>query len=156
MNTSTSTVSPPLPEKIALLVHEARWLLVMVCGIYLAIVLWGFNPADPGWSHAVTVDRVINPGGRIGAWLADLLLYLLGLSAWWLAALPFFLLAWGYHRVSRLFDGDRRSLFISTIGFGVLLLASSGLEAMRFWSVKLALPLAPGGVVGYEVGLVVS
>ena len=152
MNTSTSTTSPPLPEKIALLVHEARWLLVAVCGIYLAIILWGFNPADPGWSHAATVERVMNPGGRIGAWLADLILYLFGLSAWWLAALPFFLLAWGYHRVSRLFDGDRRSLFISLIGFSVLLLASAGMEAMRFWSAKLALPLAPGGMLGFEVG----
>lgn len=146
--------SPPLPEKIALLVHEARWLLVVVCGVYLAIILWGFNPADPGWSHAVTVDRLINPGGRIGAWLADLLLYLFGLSAWWLVALPFFLLAWGYHRFSRLFDGSRRSLslFISTAGFSLLLLSSSGMEAMRFWSAKLVLPLTPGGMLGFEVG----
>ncbi|AJP48988.1 cell division protein FtsK [Rugosibacter aromaticivorans] len=152
MNTSISTTSPPLPEKIALLVQEARWLLVGVCGVYLAIILWGFNPADPGWSHAATVDRVINPGGRMGAWLSDLMLYLFGLSAWWFAALPFFLLAWGYHRLSRLFDGDRRSLFISLIGFSVLLLASAGMEAMRFWSAKLALPLAPGGMLGFEVG----
>jgi S-DNA-T family DNA segregation ATPase FtsK/SpoIIIE len=144
--------STPLPEKIALLVHEARWLLVGLVGIYLGLVLWGFDRADPGWSHSVTVERIANPGGRFGAWLSDLLLYLFGLSAWWWVALPFFLLAWGYHRLNRLFGGDRRSLLIALAGFAVLLLASCGLEAMRFWSLKLALPLAPGGMLGSEVG----
>jgi len=149
---ATESVSTPLPEKIALLVHEARWLLVGLAGLYLGLVLWGFDRADPGWSHAATVERIANPGGRFGAWLADLLLYLFGLSAWWWVALPFFLLVWGYHRLSHLFGGDRRSLLIALAGFVVLLLASCGLEAMRFWSMKLALPLAPGGMLGIEVG----
>ena len=144
--------SVPLPEKIALRVHEARWLLLGVCGAYLALVLWGFNVADPGWSHAATVERILNPGGRFGAWLADVLLYLFGFSAWWWVALPFFLLAWGYHRLSRLFGGDRRPLVFALSGFSILLLASSGLEAMRFWSSKPALPLTPGGMLGHEVG----
>ncbi|MBI5862795.1 MAG: DNA translocase FtsK 4TM domain-containing protein [Rhodocyclales bacterium] len=149
---NTSSAATPLPEKIALRVHEARWLLLGVCGVYLALVLWGFNAADPGWSHASTVERILNPGGRFGAWLADVLLYLFGFSAWWWVALPFFLLAWGYHRLSRLFGGDRRPLALALSGFSVLLLASSGLEAMRFWSIKAVLPLTPGGMLGYEVG----
>ena len=142
----------PLPEKIALLVHEARWLLVGLAGLYLGLVLWGFDRNDPGWSHAAIVERIANPGGRFGAWLSDLLLYLFGFSAWWWVALLFVLLAWGYHRLSRLFGGDRRHLLIALAGFVVLLLASCGLEAMRFWSIKLALPLAPGGMLGFEVG----
>ncbi len=149
---ASESVSTPLPEKIAVLVHEARWLLVGLVGLYLGLVLWGFDRADPGWSHAATVERIANPGGRFGAWLGDLLLYLFGLSAWWWVALPFFLLAWGYHRLTRLFGGDRRSLLIALAGFVVLLLASCGLEAMRFWSLKFALPLAPGGMLGSEVG----
>jgi S-DNA-T family DNA segregation ATPase FtsK/SpoIIIE len=115
-------------------------------------VLWGFERTDPGWSHAATVERIANPGGRFGAWLSDLLLYLFGLSAWWWVALPFFLLAWGYHRLSHLFGGDRRPLLIALAGFALLLLASCGLEAMRFWSLKIALPMLPGGMLGVEVG----
>jgi S-DNA-T family DNA segregation ATPase FtsK/SpoIIIE len=149
---ASESASTPLPEKIALLVHEARWLLVGLVGLYLGLILWGFERTDPGWSHAATVERIANPGGRFGAWLSDLLLYLFGLSAWWWVALPFFLLAWGYHRLSHLFGGDRRSLLIALAGFILLLLASCGLEAMRFWSLKLALPLAPGGMLGTEVG----
>ena len=153
---TSESASTPLPEKIALLVHEARWLLVGLAGLYLGLVLWGFDRLDPGWSHAAAVDRIANPGGRFGAWSSDLLLYLFGLSAWWWVALPFFLLAWGYHRLSHLFGGDRRSLLIALSGFLVLLLASCGLEAMRFWSMKAALPLAPGGMLGYEVGRLIT
>ena len=142
----------PLPEKIALLTHEARWLLVAAAGLYLALVLWGFNLADPGWSHASAVSQVANPGGRAGAWLADLLLYLFGYSAWLWVALSFSLLFWGYHRLSHLFGGDRRPLLVSLAGFAVLLLSTAGVEAMRFWSMQANLPLAPGGLIGVEVG----
>ncbi|MBN8475900.1 DNA translocase FtsK [Sulfuritalea sp.] len=148
--------SHPLPEKIALLVDEARWLLVGLSGLYLTIILGGFDRGDPGWSHAAIVERIANPGGRFGAWLSDLLLYLFGLSAWWWVALPLFLVAWGYHRLSHLFGGDRRSILIALAGFVLLLVASSGLEAMRFWSLQVALPLAPGGMLGHEVGRLVT
>ncbi|MFH1873123.1 MAG: DNA translocase FtsK 4TM domain-containing protein [Pseudomonadota bacterium] len=153
---TSESASAPLPEKIALLVHEARWLLVGLIGLYLGLVLWGFDKADPGWSHAAVVDRIVNPGGRFGAWLSDLLLYLFGLSAWWWVALPFFMLAWGYHRLSRLLGGDRRPLLIALSGFLMLLLASCGLEAMRFWSLALSLPLGPGGMLGFEVGRLIT
>ena len=144
----------PLPEKIAALVHEVRWLVVAGVGVYLAMILWGYNAADPGWSHVVHVDRIANPGGRFGAWLADLLFYLFGLSAWWWAGLMFFLVGWGYRRVNAMFGGDRRPLVIALGGFVVLLGASCGIEAMRFWSLKASLPLAPGGMIGYEVARV--
>ena len=153
---SAPDVSLPLPEKIALLVHEARWMLVAAAGVYLALILWGFDISDPGWSHAVTADRIANPGGRAGAWLADVLLYLFGLTAWLWVALSVTMLAWGYHRLSHLFGGDRRPLMVSLAGFSVLLLALCGIEAMRFWSMKTALPMAPGGLVGVEVGYYVT
>ena len=114
----------PLPERIVALINEVRWLALGAVGVYLALILWGFDPADPGWSHAVAAERIANPGGRFGAWLADLLLYLFGLSAWWWVGLVFFLVAWGYRRLNVIFGGDRRPLTIAVAGFGMLLLAS--------------------------------
>ena len=148
----TSPPAEPLPEKIAAVVHEARWLVVGAAGLYLALVLWGYFPADPGWSHAAQVERIANPGGRFGAWLADLLLYVFGFSAWWLVVFLLYLVAWGYHRFEGLLKGDRRPLAIATAGFAVVLLASAGIEAMRFWSLKASLPLSPGGMLGIEIG----
>ncbi|HTY99538.1 MAG TPA: DNA translocase FtsK 4TM domain-containing protein, partial [Rhodocyclaceae bacterium] len=146
----------PLPEKIAALLHEARWLAVAATALFLGLILWGYNGADPGWSHAAHADGIANPGGRFGAWLADLLLYLLGLSAWWLVLFLAFLVVWGYHRMEALLGRDRRPFFIALTGFLVVLTASAGVEHLRFWSLKTALPLAPGGIVGAEVGHLVE
>ncbi len=151
---TTTAPGTPLPEKIAAIVHEARWLAVAVAAAYLALILWGFDKADPGWSHTAMVERILNPGGRAGAWLADLLLYVFGLSAWWWVTLLVFLVAWGYSRLGALFGGDRRPLTIALAGFALLLLASCGIEAMRFWSLQLALPYTPGGLLGFEISRV--
>ena len=62
----------PLPERIAALVHEARWLVIAALGLYLALILIGFDKADPGWSQAADVDTIANPGGRFPARLMNL------------------------------------------------------------------------------------
>ncbi len=153
---SKGSAAQPLPERIAALVHEARWLAVAAVGLYLALILWGYDKADPGWSRSAEVAAIANPGGRFGAWLADLLLYLFGLSAWWWVVLLFLLVATGYRRVNHLFGDDRRPLFLALAGFAVLLMASCGLETLRFWSLATPLPLAPGGMLGHEVGRLVA
>ncbi|GIK26755.1 MAG: DNA translocase FtsK [Betaproteobacteria bacterium] len=146
------TASQPLPEKIVALLQEARWLVLGVVALYIGLILFGYSKADPGWSHAAQVERIANPGGRIGAWVADLLLYLFGVSAWWWVLFLLFLVIWGYRRLEGLFHADRRPFFIALTGFIVLLASSSGLESLRFHSTKKPLPGDPGGMLGVEVG----
>mgnify|MGYP000199136133 CR=1 FL=1 len=69
------------------------WLLLGVLACYMAMVLFGYSKADPGWSHAVQVERVSNPGGRFGAWLADTSYFGFGYSVWWAVLAAVF--AWG-------------------------------------------------------------
>ncbi|MDR2000750.1 MAG: DNA translocase FtsK 4TM domain-containing protein, partial [Zoogloeaceae bacterium] len=145
------TGSVPLPEKIAALLHEVRWLIVVGFGLYLFMILFSYSKADPGWSQTAHGVEIANRGGRFGAWLSDLMLLIFGLSAWWWVALLFFLAAWGYQRLNALF-GDRRPLFVALIGFLLLLVSSSAIEAMRFWSSQIALPFKPGGILGLELG----
>ena len=130
-------------------------MLLGVLALYLAMVLFGYSKGDPGWSHAVQVEHVSNPGGRFGAWLSDLLLYLFGLSAWWWVIFLGFGLAIGFRRLQQSFGADHRSFLVVVIGFLIVLLASSGLEAMRFYSMRATLPLEPGGVIGLELGSLV-
>ncbi|MBW7903032.1 MAG: DNA translocase FtsK 4TM domain-containing protein [Rhodocyclaceae bacterium] len=156
MTTKTVTRRPeapsPLPEKIALVLQESRWLALVVVAGFLSLSLFGYHPEDPGWSRAVYGELLHNPAGRSGAWVADLLLYVFGVSAWWWVMLCAAVVWWGYRRLDGLRAGDRRPLAIALAGFLVLLVASSGLEALRFHSLQTPLPLAPGGMVGYEVG----
>ena len=71
----------PLPPKIASLLRESWWLAMVALALYLALILFTFNRADPGWSHGAGVDKIINSGGRVGAWVADLLLFVFGATA---------------------------------------------------------------------------
>ena len=56
----------------------------------------------------------------------------------------------GFHKLNAPHDGDHRPLTIALAGFVLLLVASAALEALRFHSLKAGLPLAPGGMLGYE------
>ncbi|MBI3525553.1 MAG: DNA translocase FtsK 4TM domain-containing protein [Betaproteobacteria bacterium] len=142
------------------MLQEARWLALAGAAAYLGLILGGFDPADPGWSHAAPVDRIANPGGRFGAWLADLLLYLFGISAWWWVMFLLFAVIWGYRRLDGFgfLPGDRRPFLVAVSGFVLLLIGSCGIEAMRFYSWQVALPQTPGGkpgpggMLGYEIG----
>ena len=147
----TSRAPSPLPEKIAVLLEESRWLILIVVASFLALSLWGYNPDDPGWSHAVYTTTLHNPSGRGGAWLADLMLYVFGLSAWWWIVLLLVFVWWGYRRLDGQRPADRRPLYIALGGFLVLIVASSGLETLRFYSLKAPLPIGPGGMIGIEL-----
>ena len=144
--------SSPLPEKIAIVLQESRWLALVALAIYIGLALGGYQRSDPGWSHAIPNAVLQNPAGRSGAWLADLLLYVFGLSAWWWVILLVMLVWAGYRRLDGLRVGDRRSVLIALAGFVVVLAASCALEALRFYSHKAQLPLAPGGMLGMELG----
>ncbi len=141
------TGSNPLPPRAVKLLRESAGLALLGVALYLALILYGYDRADPGWSHSGETSAAGNPGGLAGAWLADVLLYLFGASAWWVVLFFVFLVSWIYHRI----DGgifDRRPLFLSVAGFIVLLTASSGLEALRFYTLNITLPQTPGGVLG--------
>ena len=139
----SANASGPLPEKIAVVLQESRWLALIAFCAFLTLSLWGYQRSDPGWSHSLQGATLQNPAGRGGAWLADLLLYVFGLSAWWWVIFLLAFVWWGYRRLDGLRGADRRPLYIAVVGFALLIAASCGLEALRFYSLKAQLPLAP-------------
>jgi S-DNA-T family DNA segregation ATPase FtsK/SpoIIIE len=136
----------PLPARLAGLVREAKWLLLGALALYLLLVFATYHRGDPGWSHSGSEAAARNAGGALGAWLADILLYLFGLSAYWLVALCAFAVVWGYRRL------DARSVGLVMGGFALLLLSSASVEALRLHSLAVELPLAPGGLIGEVTG----
>jgi S-DNA-T family DNA segregation ATPase FtsK/SpoIIIE len=138
----------PLPAKLAGLLREARWLVLVAAAVYLLLIFATFNPADPSWSHSATAAATRNAGGVVGAWLSGLLLYLFGVSAYWWVALLAYIVIWGYRRLDGRGLIDPRPLGLSLAGFTVLITASAALERLRLHSLPAELPLAPGGVVG--------
>ena len=149
---------PPLPERVLGLLRESRWLLLVAVALYLVLILFGFDRADPSWSHSASGAITHNPGGVIGAYLADLMLYIFGFSAWWWVTLML-QRVWAGYRSMHLQAGslfEHRALWVSLLGFFVLLFSSSALEALRLYTWKVSLPLAPGGMSGAVLGGLLS
>ena len=77
--------------------RESALILLTAISLYLTLSLASYNPTDPGYSHTGHMDSVINRGGVVGAWLADVFLFLFGYMAylfplmgglWGMVALP--------------------------------------------------------------------
>src|ERR1041385_8756518 len=111
MGVAEKTAAPP-PAKLAGLVREAKWLVVVALALYLLLVFSTFHRADPGWSHSASGAAVHNAGGLVGAVVADFLLYLFGVSAYWWVVLCLYLVVSGYRGLDgrRLVDRRRRAL----------------------------------------------
>ena len=146
-----------MPRRLARLLLEARWIAMAVAFLYFVMILLSYNKADPGWSHANTVSTISNLGGKAGAWLADLLLFIFGFSAWWWGAL-FLRAVWrGWRKLTDKSptpaEPEHQDEFIVRwIGFGLMFAGSVGLEYLRMWSWDVELPRAPGGVLGQMLG----
>jgi DNA segregation ATPase FtsK/SpoIIIE, S-DNA-T family len=157
---SRNTASPaPLPNRLVRLLSEARWLALAVTMVYLILILSTYSKDDPAWTHANQVLMLNNWGGRVGAWVADLMLFIFGFSAWWWCVLLLRSVWVGYRRLSQKFllkqepePEHRHEGLIRGAGFLLLFVGSVGLEYMRMYTLPAELPRAPGGVIGELVG----
>lgn len=131
------------------LVKEAWWLGLFVLGMYLALILFSYHRHDPSWSHSASDSaQIYNLGGSVGAWLADILLYLLGFSAWWVVFFAFYAIWLVYLRLEVVAADKRPIIWLNVLGFVMLLVASAMLEAGHLISLPVQLPLAAGGMLG--------
>ena len=150
---------PVTPSRSSRLITEAWWFVLIAVTIYFFLIFLTFNKADPGWSHANQVASISNLGGRIGAWISDLLFFTFGLSAWWLILWMVRAIWTGYRRISRLLllqeepePSWLRDRILKNAGFIILLVSSTGVEYLRMYNTTARLPGIPGGVIGEIVG----
>jgi len=80
---STKDVAPPDPRRQRLL-RDIAMILIAPLLLYLLVCLATYSPDDPGWSTAAggVTAPLSNAGGPVGAWIADVLLYLTGYVAY--------------------------------------------------------------------------
>ncbi len=70
--------SDELGNQLSRNIREVSLIALAALSIYLFIALLSYHPDDPGWSHAISVDMIRNSAGKVGAWIADVVLYLFG------------------------------------------------------------------------------
>ncbi len=127
-------------------------LILLAMAAYLLASLATYSPADPGWSHRGGPVEIANAGGIVGAWFADVFLYLFGYLAYLFAIMV------GYSGWL-VFQGRTQSggidLHVLAVRWGGFLLTVSGgcgLTSLHFKVAEGVLPLDAGGILGDVVG----
>jgi S-DNA-T family DNA segregation ATPase FtsK/SpoIIIE len=119
--------------------------------IYVLIALASYDLHDGGWSHSSSGDAVRNAAGAVGAWIADLCFYLLGLVAY---ALPLAAAYQGYRIYCGLAGQAPQSLLWQRLRYGAIVLtvlAAAALVQMLWPHPRLALPGDSGGILGFAL-----
>jgi S-DNA-T family DNA segregation ATPase FtsK/SpoIIIE len=133
--------------------RDIALILVAPFLFYLLASLVTFSPADPGWSHSGSITAPLhNVGGRVGAWLADVLLYLTGYVAF---LLPVVLggVAWiALFGMDSDGDGDADlGPALRLVGIVGFLVSASGLLYLRVGGAA-DFSAGSGGILGQLVG----
>jgi S-DNA-T family DNA segregation ATPase FtsK/SpoIIIE len=139
--------TPPIFGKP--IVREAWWLGLVLLGLYIAVILYTYHREDPSWSHMADEGAVVlNAGGPLGAWLADVLLSVFGFSAWWWAIFAFYGMWLVYLKLDVVSASKKPFLPLNFFGFILLLVASASIEAGHIVALPASLPLEAGGMLG--------
>ena len=126
-----------------------KQLIFSICGIILFVFLFlsllSFDAADSAWSHVDSDTQINNVGGRLGAWVADILHAFFGYGSWVLV------LVLAYELVRLWWTHVKLVWALRICAYALLMLFVSGLLAYigalnESWSAA-----SLGGAIGYEL-----
>ncbi|HEY5614332.1 MAG TPA: DNA translocase FtsK 4TM domain-containing protein [Lysobacter sp.] len=144
--------APASPRRQRLM-RDIALILIAPLLLYLLASLVTFSPQDPGWSHSGSITAPLNNvGGRVGAWLADVLLYLCGYVAF-LLPLVLGLIAWiALFGMDADGDGDADlGPALRLVGIVGFLVSATGLLQLRLGTAP-DFSAGSGGILGQLVG----
>ncbi|WP_300271961.1 DNA translocase FtsK 4TM domain-containing protein [Halomonas sp.] len=128
--------------------REGVAIVLLAACVFLLLALFSYAGSDPGWSRSGPETQVANWMGPVGAWLADVLYSLFGVSAlWWPGMLGF--AAWRLLRARQVsLTWDATLLAVRGGGLILLLLGTTTLGALHFYRPEGPLPYSTGGILG--------
>jgi len=135
------------------LVRDIAMIVIAPFLLYLLVTLFTYSPEDPAWSHSGSVTAPLhNAGGLVGAYLADILLYLCGYVAFVLP-LIFGAVAWiALFGMDTDGDGDADlGPALRLVGIVGFLIAATGLLHLKIGAM-VGLTAGSGGILGQLVG----
>jgi S-DNA-T family DNA segregation ATPase FtsK/SpoIIIE len=132
--------------------REGTLFVLSALAAYLLLSLMSYHAQDPGWSHRGPTHVIHNYGGVVGAWFADVFLYLFGYLAY-LFPLMVAYSGWLVFRGRTPTGGiDMHVLAVRWAGFLLTVASGCGLATLHFHIEPGTLPLDAGGVFGNLVG----
>lgn len=100
--------------------------------MFISISLFTFSPVDPSWSQQQWVAEIQNAGGKVGAWIADILFYGFGLLAYFIPVV-IATFAWIFLWKPKFsLDIDFLNLGLRIIGFIFTVFSTTALASLNF------------------------
>ncbi|MFN3766777.1 MAG: DNA translocase FtsK [Ectopseudomonas guguanensis] len=138
-------------QKLQYRLKEGALIALGAMCLYVLMALLTYNVADPAWDNSVQVERIINAGGSIGAWLSSALFGALGYFAY---IFPLLLAAktWQVFRTRNQPWHWNGWLFSwHSIGLVFLILSGAALGDIHF-SAAAGMQGSGGGMLGASLG----
>ena len=127
-------------------------LLHYAVAAFLLIALLTYHNQDPGWSNLSTHTSILNAGGKLGAWLADFLLYMFGYLAYFFPPMLAYA-AWFIFREAReRLELDYYLIGLKVIGLVLIVIGGTGLANLYLADVHYHIPFEAGGIIGNLLG----
>jgi S-DNA-T family DNA segregation ATPase FtsK/SpoIIIE len=147
------TLSPFISKRL----REGAFILLIALGLFIFVSFITYHPSDSAWSHMNNNQHTVNLGGKFGAFLADVFLYLFGYIAY---VLPLAIVysGWLLARAAPVVDEDDEEtnskplVWIRVIGLVLILLAGCGLVSLHLKPAPDFLPYSAGGILGDVIG----
>jgi DNA segregation ATPase FtsK/SpoIIIE, S-DNA-T family len=145
-------VGEPMSSQVLQRIKESLLIALGGVALFLLIALWSHHPSDPSWSHTGLGEAVQNRGGIVGAWIADISLYLFGGFAYLFPIMIGFA-GWTLFRERAQTDTwDYLHISVRAVGFILTLGMGCGLMWVRAGAVTRELPHQAGGILGDVIG----
>ncbi len=144
----------PITDHVMKNIREVSIFALFIAALYLLIALFTYHPDDPGFSRSTTTSEIHNSAGTIGAWVADVLLYLFGYFGY---VIPIIFIVSGWRLfITRKANQPFNQLLFSLRGIGVItgLIGGCAIAWMHFHAGS-ALPhevRGAGGILGNAIG----
>lgn len=148
---SQQTRQPKQASALGFRLREGSFIVQISLGMFFFLALLTFNHHDPGWSQVAEHDYIVNAGGPLGAWIADVLISLFGYLAFGFPVMIAFSAVYLFtHRHDDAIM-DYPLLSLRVAGFLLAVISGCVLSSIYFSDSALRYPFGAGGILGISL-----
>lgn len=139
----------PIAIHMSRRIREGILLVTIAIALFLLVSFSSYHGSDPGWSNTGDASNVLNWGGKVGAWMADVFLSLFGFMTYLFPPLIVFA-AWVGVQEERSTDDMSKvsDVFFKTLGFVLIMASGCGLATLSLKWHFIHMPASSGGIMG--------
>ncbi len=141
----------PLAVQMGHRIREGLLILAAASAIFLLVSFISYHNTDPGWLGTGIKNHIANWGGRVGAFLADVLLFVFGYVAYLFPPLLVFA-SWVYVQNREAGSQTKSEGVLRWLGFLLIIACACGLANFLLPARGLHLPATSGGAAGDLIG----